>query len=135
MTWRVLAIGAGLLAALHSGDEGELAPSARAYLAERYTPEIEHGYCVTKWHKGTDASGHVFPVIDEVIDAPNQRDNSELGVEFDCGKQPTLHTHPPRFPTPSQADIGKGIVEGGLPFIVVQSGRDKFSFWVVADRL
>jgi hypothetical protein len=135
MTWRLVALAAALAAALHSSDDGDFAPATRAYLAGRYTPELERGYCVTRWHKATDATGRVIPVIDEVIDAPNQRENSELGVQFDCGTQPTLHTHPPQYPAPSRADIAKGIVRGGLPFIVIQSGRDAFAFWVVSDRL
>lgn len=135
MTWRTIASGAILIAGLRSSDDGDLTKTVRAYLADRYTPDMEHGYCVTKWHKQTDAAGRVIPVVDEVIDAPNQSENSELGVQFDCGTQPTLHTHPPRFPSPSQADIGKGIVQAGLPFIIVQSGKDQFNFWVVSDRL
>lgn len=135
MTWRTIASGAIFIAGLRSSDDGDLTKTVRAYLADRYTPDMEHGYCVTKWHKQTDAAGHVIPVVDEVIDAPNQSENTELGVQFDCGAQPTLHTHPPRFPSPSQADIGKGIVQGGLPFIIVQSGKDLFNFWVVSDRL
>jgi hypothetical protein len=135
MTWRFVALGAAVVAALHSSDDGDLTPATRAFLAGRYTPEVEHGYCVTKWHKLTDATGRIIPVVDEVVDAPDQRENSELGVQFDCGKMPTLHTHPPRFPTPSRADIAKGIVQGELPFIVIQSGRETFDFWVVTDRL
>jgi proteasome lid subunit RPN8/RPN11 len=135
VTWRTIASGAILFGALHSSDDGDLTPTVRAYLADRYKPEVEHGYCITRWHKTTDATGRVIPVVDEVIDAPNQSENTELNVQFDCGALPTLHTHPPRFPSPSQADIGKGIVQGGLPFIVVQSGKDLFNFWVVSDRL
>jgi hypothetical protein len=120
---------------VYSSDDGDVAPTVRSYLAERYTPETEHGYCVTRWHKTTDAAGRTIPVVDEVVEAPDQRDNSELGVQFDCGTQPTLHTHPPRFPTPSASDISKGIVRGRLPFIVIQYGRDTFYFWVVTDRL
>lgn len=135
MTWRFVALGAWLFAAVHSTGDGDVAPAVREYLSDRYTPEMEHGYCVTKWHKTTDAGGRVIPVVDDVAEAPNQRDNSELGVQFDCGTQPTLHTHPPRFPTPSGSDIAKGIVHDGLPFIVIQSGRDTFNFWVVTDRL
>ena len=132
---RVVALVAVISAGLLAFDDGDLAPAAREYLATRSTAEVEHGYCITKWHKATDATGHVMPVVDEVVEAENQTNNSELGVQFDCGTMPTLHTHPPRFPTPSGADIAKGIVRGGLPFIVVQSGRDTFTFWVVADRL
>jgi hypothetical protein len=132
---RTITTAAILISALRSADDGDLTKPVRAFLSARYTPEVERGYCVTKWHKATDAAGRVIPVIDEVIDAPNQSDNTELGVQFDCGALPTLHTHPPRFPSPSQADIGKGIVQGGLPFIVVQSGKDQFDFWVVSDRL
>ena len=135
MSLRTITTGAILISALRSSDDGDLTKTVRAYLADRYTPDMEHGYCVTKWHKQTDAAGRVIPVVDEVIDAPNQSENTELGVQFDCGTQPTLHTHPPRFPSPSQADIGKGIVQAGLPFIIVQSGKDQFNFWVVSDRL
>jgi len=133
--WRAVALIAAVSGGLHAFDDGDLMPAARAYLATRYSAEVEHGYCITKWHKATDATGHVIPVVDEVVDAENQHENSELGVQFDCGTLPTLHTHPPRFPTPSGSDIAKGIVRGGLPFIVIQSGRDTFNFWVVADRL
>ena len=135
MMWRLLAAGAGLVIAAHGFADGDVTAAARAYLAGRYTAEVEHGYCVTKWHKGRDAAGRVIPVIDEVAEAADQHENSELGVQFDCGALPTLHTHPPRFPTPSTADIAKGIVHDELPFIVIQSGRDSFNFWVVADRL
>ena len=135
MTLRLLALGTGLVAALHSGEDGELTPTARAYLASRYEPEVEHGYCVTRWHKATDAAGRVIPVVDEVGEAQNQRENTELGVQFDCGAMPTLHTHPPRFPSPSRADIAKGIVHDGLPFIIIQSSAERFNFWVVTDRL
>ena len=136
--WRVVgvvAIVAVVAGRLHTFDAGDVTPAAREYLASRYTPELEHGYCITKWHKVADATGRVIPVVDEVILSDNERENSELGVQFDCGTMPTVHTHPPRFPAPSGSDIAKGIVGGGLPFIVVQSGRDTFNFWVVADRL
>ena len=135
MRWRAVALVAVVSGSLNAFDDGDLTPTARAYLASRYVPEVEHGYCVTKWHKATDAAGRVMPIVDEVVEAENQRENSELGVQFDCGTMPTLHTHPPRFPTPSGSDIAKGIVRGGLPFIVIQSGRDTYNFWVVADRL
>jgi hypothetical protein len=135
MILRSLPLVALLAGGLYAFADGDLTPAARAYLADRYTSEIEHGYCITKWHKATDSTGHVMPVVDEVVEADNQRENSELGVQFDCGALPTLHTHPPRFPTPSGSDIAKGIVHDGLPFIVIQSGRDTFNFWVVADRL
>jgi hypothetical protein len=135
MMWRAVALAGVVLGSLNAFDDGDLTPTARAYLAGRYVPDVEHGYCITKWHKATDAAGRVIPVVDEVVEAENQRENSELGVQFDCGTMPTLHTHPPRFPTPSGSDIAKGIVRGGLPFIVIQSGRDTFNFWVVADRL
>jgi hypothetical protein len=135
MMWRVVAAAALVAGGLHAIDDGDLTPATRAYLANRYDADVEHGYCITKWHKVTDATGRVMPVVDEVVDAENQRENSELGVQFDCGTLPTLHTHPPRFPTPSGSDIAKGIVRGGLPFIVIQSGRDTFHFWVVSDRL
>ena len=135
MISRVVALVAVVSAGLLVFDDGDLTPAARAYLSTRYTADVEHGYCITKWHKTTDATGRVMPVVDEVVEAENQTNNSELGVQFDCGTMPTLHTHPPRFPTPSGADIAKGIVRGGLPFIVVQSGPDTFNFWVVADRL
>ena len=133
--WRVVACVAVVSGGLHSFDAGDVTPAAREYLATRYTPEIEHGYCITKWHKVTDAAGQVMPVVDEVVQSDNEHENSELGVQFDCGTMPTLHTHPPRFPAPSGSDIAKGIVRGGLPFIVVQSGRDSCTFWVVTDRL
>jgi len=135
MTWRAVALVAVVWGSLYVFDDGDLTPAARAFLASRYVAEVEHGYCITKWHKVTDAAGHAMPVVDEVVEAENQRENSELGVQFDCGTLPTLHTHPPRFPTPSGSDIAKGIVHDGLPFIVIQSGRDTFNFWVVADRL
>lgn len=135
MIWRAVALVAVVAGSLYAFDDGDLTPTARAYLAGRYVPEVEHGYCITKWHKVTDAAGRAMPVVDEVVEAENQRENSELGVQFDCGTMPTLHTHPPRFPTPSGSDIAKGIVRGGLPFIVIQSGRETFNFWVVADRL
>jgi hypothetical protein len=133
--WRVVAFVAVVSRSLHAFDAGDVTPAAREYLAGRYTPEVEHGYCITKWHKVSDSAGHVMPVVDEVALAENERENSELGVQFDCGTMPTLHTHPPRFPAPSGSDVAKGIVRGGLPFIVIQSGRDTFNFWVVADRL
>lgn len=133
--WRVVAAAALVAGGLHAPDDGDLAPATRAFLSSRYNADVERGYCITKWHKVTDASGRVMPVVDEVVDAENQSENSELGVQFDCGTLPTLHTHPPRFPTPSGSDIAKGIVRGALPFIVIQSGPDTFNFWVVSDRL
>ena len=133
--WRVVAFVAGVSGILHVFDAGDVTAATREYLAGRYTPDVEHGYCITKWHKTTDSTGQVMPVVDQVVIADGERENTELGVQFDCGAMPTLHTHPPRFPTPSGSDIAKGIVRGGLPFIVIQSGRDTFSFWVVADRL
>ena len=133
--WRVAALVAVISGGFHVSDAGDVMPAAREYLDSRYTPDVEHGYCITKWHKATDSTGHAMPVVDEVVAAANERENTELGVQFDCGTMPTLHTHPPRFPTPSGSDIAKGIVRGGLPFIVIQSGRDTFNFWVVDDRL
>jgi len=133
--WRVAALVAVVSGGLHVFDAGDVTPAAREYLASRYTPDVEHGYCITKWHKATDSTGHAMPVVDQVVAADNERENTELGVQFDCGTMPTLHTHPPRFPAPSGSDIAKGIVRSGLPFIVIQSGRDTFNFWVVDDRL
>jgi hypothetical protein len=132
--WSALALCVGLIVVGAPAD-GAVSPAVRGYLAVRYTADVERGYCITKWHKDVNAAGVAIPVIDEVVDAPNQRSNSAQSVQFDCGRQPTLHTHPPQYPQPSIADIAKGIVRGGLPFIAIQSGPDVFDFWVVGDRL
>src|SRR6185503_5257806 len=80
--WRVGAFVAVVSGNLHTVDTGDVTPAALEYLAGRYTPEVEHGYCITRWHKSTDGTGQVIPVVDEVILSDNERENSELGVQF-----------------------------------------------------
>ena len=108
---------------------GAVIEPALGYLNARYTPEIEHGYCISKWRVTTDS----VVEVQEVVPPAGVLDSSKYSVTFICPSgQPAIHTHPPEFPRVSAQDMITCCMAGNEPFTAVQWGIDKFSFFIVS---
>lgn len=110
-------------------EDGRVMEPALSQLNAAYDSTLEAGWCVTGWH--TDQDG--FVVVTGVARSTAVRFRDKYSIIFDCPtpETPTLHTHLPAWPYPSPTDQRTGLIDRRAPFIVVQSGVDRFAFWIV----
>ena len=119
----------GLSLAAQTPEDGLVAEPALSQLNAAYDSTLERGWCVTSWH--TDPDG--FVVVTGVAPSTAVRFRDKYSIIFDCPTPgtPTLHTHPPAWPHPSPTDQREGLIDKRAPFIVVQSGINRFGFWII----
>lgn len=133
--WAMFILAMLFLAGLASGlaaqtpEDGRVAEPALSQLNVAYDSTLEAGWCVTHWH--LDRDGYV--VVTGVARSTAVRFADRYSIVFDCPTPdtPTLHTHPPAWPHPSPTDQREGLIDKRAPFIVVQSGINRFGFWIV----
>lgn len=124
-----LAVLADNLKAQTTPEDGRVVEPALSQLNAAYDSTLEAGWCVTGWHM--DPDGYV--VVTGVAPSTAVRFRDRYSIVFDCPTPdtPTLHTHPPAWPHPSPTDQREGLIDKRAPFIIVQSGINRFGFWIV----
>ena len=115
--------------AAQTPEDGRVAEPALSQLNAAYDSTLEAGWCVTGWHLAPDG----YVVVTGVAPSTAVRFRDKYSIIFDCPTPdtPTLHTHPPAWPHPSPTDQREGLIDKRAPFIVVQSGINRFGFWII----
>ena len=110
-------------------EDGRVVEPALSQLNAAYDSTLEAGWCVTDWHLAPDG----YVVVTGVTPSTATRFADRYSIIFDCPTPdtPTLHTHPPAWPHPSPTDQREGLIDKRAPFIVVQSGVNRFGFWII----